>query len=210
MEPVQRIAHQTGALGRFDVAVRQRNVEVLVDRQVVDQVVALEHEADVLLVQLHAVLGLHLVNGMIQEVELAGPSAVQHPDDAEQRGFAAARWTHDGHKLAFLNVHLDAPQDVGPAVARFVELVQVRSSDHVILFYLTDEGRLGPDQRAAANTGGRFGTCAPATTSTVTATAAVPATSTGPGTTCTAVPSAADWNNPAGTGLPPFGMTHIS
>ena len=209
MEAVERVAHQAGAFGRLDIPVGQRNVEVLVDRQVVDQVIALEHEADVLLVQLHAVLGLHLVNGMIQKIELAGPRAVQHADDAEQRRFAGARGTHDSDKLAFLDVHFDAPQDVGAAVARFVEFVQIRGSDHVILFYLTNGEWMGPGYSLAAKTGGRFGTVA-AATSTVTAMAAVWSTSTRSTHKCNAVPSAADWNVPAGTGLPPLGMTHIS
>jgi len=67
-----------------------------------------------------------------------------HPDQVQQRGFTSARRAHDRDKLAFLDIHLDTPQDVGAAVARFVEFVQIRGSDHVLLFYLTDEGRMSP------------------------------------------------------------------
>ena len=44
----------------------------------------------------------------------------------------------------------------------------------------------------------------------VTATAAVAFRSKVPRCMCMAVPSLSDWNRPAGTGLPPLGITHIS
>ena len=56
LEPVEHVADQALALGLLHVAVGERHVEVLVDRQVVEQVVALEDEADVLLLQLGALL----------------------------------------------------------------------------------------------------------------------------------------------------------
>ena len=56
LEAVEDVADHALALLPADVAVRERNLEVLVDRQVVEQVIALEDEADVLLVQLRALL----------------------------------------------------------------------------------------------------------------------------------------------------------
>ena len=50
VEPIEDVADHAVAIGFLDVAVRQRHVEVLVHRQVIEQVIALEHEADVLLV----------------------------------------------------------------------------------------------------------------------------------------------------------------
>src|SRR5581483_787411 len=55
MESIQRVAHNRRALRPLHIAIRKRNVQILVHRQVVDQVIALEHEADILLVQLHAI-----------------------------------------------------------------------------------------------------------------------------------------------------------
>ncbi len=91
VEAVERIADNGRALRALDVAVRERNVEVLIHRQVIDQVVALEYEADVLLVEFDAVLRLHAVYLVAEEFEFARPGAIEHAEDAEQSGFARAR-----------------------------------------------------------------------------------------------------------------------
>src|ERR1700722_6338689 len=140
VEAVERVADQASPLRGLDVAVGEWNVQILVHRQIVNQVVALEHEADILLVQLDAILGLHLVNGVVEEVKLAGPGAIQHAENAEQRGFAGAGGAHNGYKLAVLDLQLDTAQHVRPAIARFVKLVQVRQSNHVC-FYFTEYGQ---------------------------------------------------------------------
>jgi hypothetical protein len=72
------------------VAVGERHVEVLVDREVIDQVVALEHEADVRLLQLRPFLFPEQVDRLAVQVVFAGPGRVVHSDDVEQRGFAGA------------------------------------------------------------------------------------------------------------------------
>src|SRR5664280_1169512 len=90
----ERAALVCDALGALDVPVRQRNVQVLVDRQVVDQVVALEDEADILLVQLHPLAGFHAVDLMAHKLEFPRPGAVQHPQDAEKSGFPRPGRTH--------------------------------------------------------------------------------------------------------------------
>ena len=56
LKAVEDVADHALAILAADVAIGERNLEVLVDRQVVEQVIALEHEADVLLVQLRALL----------------------------------------------------------------------------------------------------------------------------------------------------------
>ena len=112
------------------VAVGERNVQVLIHRQVVDQVIALKDEADVLLVQFHAVLGLHLVHRMVQKIELAGPGAVEHADDAQQRGFAGAGGAHDGYELAFLDLEVDPAQDERLGRAVFEVFLDVAETDH--------------------------------------------------------------------------------
>ena len=46
LKPVDRVANDGVAFLLLDVAIRERNVEILVDREVIDQVVALEDETD--------------------------------------------------------------------------------------------------------------------------------------------------------------------
>ena len=74
VEAVERVADDRLALGPRDVAVGERDLEVLVDRQVVQQVVALEHEADVLLLQLEALLLVQAMDLGFAETEFPGPS----------------------------------------------------------------------------------------------------------------------------------------
>ena len=55
-EAVEDVGDDALALGLLHVAVGERQLDVLVDGQVVEQVVALEHEADVALLQRRAIL----------------------------------------------------------------------------------------------------------------------------------------------------------
>src|SRR3954452_24973095 len=107
--------------------------------------IALEHEADVLLVQLDAVLRLHPVHLEIQELELAGPGAIQHPEDAQQGRLPRAGRPHDRDELAFLDLQVDAAQHVTPAIAAFIELLEVPKCNHL------------PPPRRLANRAGRRG-----------------------------------------------------
>src|SRR5580765_3132637 len=50
-----------------------------------------------------------LMHRMAVEEELARPGAVVHADDVQQRRLARARWPHDRHELAILDVDIDAP-----------------------------------------------------------------------------------------------------
>jgi len=95
----------------------ERDVQILVDRQVVQQVVALKHESDVLLVQLRAILGGQLVHRLIEKVVVASPGAVVHADDVQQRGLSGARRSHNRDELSLLDVEIDPTKDVGPAGA---------------------------------------------------------------------------------------------
>jgi len=128
-EPVEDVAHHALALRFLDVAVGERNVEVLVDREVIEQVIALEHEPDVLLVEPRAILRRELVYRLIEEVVLAGPRAVVHADDVQERGLAGAGRPHDGDELAVLHIEVDAAQHVRAAGAVRVRLLDVAQAD---------------------------------------------------------------------------------
>src|SRR5580704_12923806 len=92
--------------------------------------IALEHEPEVFLVHLVAVLLLHRVDGVIQKMVLAGPTAIVHPDQVQQRGLARAGRTHDRHKLAFLNVHIDAAEHERLSRTVLEEFFYVAKPDH--------------------------------------------------------------------------------
>ena len=125
LKAIEHVGDQRLAILPGDVAVRERHLEVLVDRQVVQQVVALEDEADVALVQLGPLLGRQPMHGLTEKVVLAGPRRVVHAEDVEQRRLAGARRSHDRDELARLNGQRDASQHEDLTAALRIRLVEV-------------------------------------------------------------------------------------
>ena len=91
--------------------------------------VALKHEADVLLVQFGPLLRVQPVDRLFQEVVLAGPDAVVHAENVQQRRLARARRPHDGHEFAVLDVDVHAAEHVGASDAERVRLLEVAECD---------------------------------------------------------------------------------
>src|SRR5689334_21717468 len=58
LKTIQRVSHDGLALTSLDVAVRERNIEILVNGEAIQQMVLLKHKTDVSLVQFNAVFGL--------------------------------------------------------------------------------------------------------------------------------------------------------
>jgi len=70
-EAVQRVTNQAGALLVWNIPIGQRNLQVFVYREVIDQVVALKYEADIVFVKFVALLDDQLVNRLIEKKILA-------------------------------------------------------------------------------------------------------------------------------------------
>src|SRR5262245_31177236 len=70
------------------------------------------------------------MNSLAEEVIFAGPVAVEHPEDAQERRFSCAGRPHDGYKLAFFNVHADSAQDESLAGPRCESLFDVSQFNH--------------------------------------------------------------------------------
>jgi hypothetical protein len=75
--------------------------------------IALKNEPKVFLVKLHAIFFAELVDGMVEQMILAGPGAVVHAEQMQQSGFSRAGRAHNGNKLAVLDLDVDAAQDEG-------------------------------------------------------------------------------------------------
>jgi hypothetical protein len=101
LKTIQSIRDNGLAFASLDIAIREGNIQVLVDSQVVEQMVLLEDEADVSFVQLHAVFRFQLVDCFTKKVVLPEPIAVEHSEDCQKRRFAGARRPHDGEEVAF-------------------------------------------------------------------------------------------------------------
>src|SRR5262249_5480917 len=119
-------------------AIGERDVEVFIHGQVIDEMVALEHETDVLLVELYAILRFHSMHLVTQELELSGPGAIEHSENAQQSGLPCPRGTHDGDELTFFDLRRDAAQHIAAAVAAFIEFLDVPKYDHDLSLFITE------------------------------------------------------------------------
>ncbi len=107
-DPVHhRIDARAPIRGRH-IVIKQRQLDILAHRQLVDQVEALEDEADVALAEVGE-LGLVQFGdfGAVEQIRSVG-RAIQHADHVQQGRFAAARRPHDRHEFAVRHVQIDA------------------------------------------------------------------------------------------------------
>src|SRR5688572_9571973 len=94
------------------MAIRERNIEVLVNGEIVEEMIILENETDLFVPQRRALLRFEGMDRVFLEEIFAGPGVVVHPEDVEQRRFAGAGRPHDGNEVAFVNLQVDVAQDV--------------------------------------------------------------------------------------------------
>ena len=92
--------------------------------------VALEDEADILLLQIEAFALVHLVDGFSGEPVFAVPGAVVQPEHMQQGGLAGAGGTHDGHEFALANLDADVAKRVERSAFQRVDTVDAAKDDH--------------------------------------------------------------------------------
>ena len=158
IEAVEGVADEAGPLLVRDIFVGEGDFEIFVNGEVVDEVVGLEDEADVVFVELVALLGVEFVNGLIEEQIFAGPGAVEHAEDAEEGGLPCPGGTHEGNELAGLDLKGDAAKDIEflrAGLEGFFDVLQLDERLHVDSFLFVAEGDDGIDARGAA--GGKVG-----------------------------------------------------
>ena len=101
------------ALGGGDIQIAKWQFDVLIHIEFIDQVEALEHEADVALAELGALLFLEAAHFGAEEFIGTAGGIVQQAQNVQQRGFAAARRAHDGDELAVLDFEGNAVERGG-------------------------------------------------------------------------------------------------
>src|SRR2546430_122459 len=111
LKSIERIGYDRGPLVPADFSIRQRDLEVFVNRQIVEQMILLKNEADVLVAQRRAFLGFQMMDRGVIEKILAGPTVIVHAEDVKQRRFACARRSHHRNELAFRDFDVDVAQN---------------------------------------------------------------------------------------------------
>jgi hypothetical protein len=113
LKSIKGVANDRLAVLFADVAIRQRQFEILGHCLIVEEVIALENETDVAVSQSGALLWVELVYGFFVKEVFPTPGLVVHSEDVQQSGLAGAGWTHDRDKLTLLNIEVDPPENVG-------------------------------------------------------------------------------------------------
>ena len=112
-DALERFHHALLAVGRRHLLpVGERQFDVLVHREIADQVETLEDESDLLVADARALCEVQVLDRLaVQQVAPVG-GRVQQADDREQRGLAAARRARHGHVLAFVDGQVHAGKRV--------------------------------------------------------------------------------------------------
>ena len=103
VHPLHDVRDLLLALGRADVQVAQRKLDILIDIEFVDEVEALEHETDDPFTKLGALLLFEVRYFSAEKFIGTAGGIVQQAQDVQQRGLAAAGRAHDGDELAVLD-----------------------------------------------------------------------------------------------------------
>jgi hypothetical protein len=128
VEAVESVADKAGAFFLGDIFVGERDFEVFVDGEIVDEMVGLEDETDVVFVEFVALLVVDFVNGLIEEIVFAGPGTIEHAEDAEEGGLPCPGRTHEGDKFAGQDVESDATEYVefvGTGIVGFFNVLEL-------------------------------------------------------------------------------------
>jgi hypothetical protein len=137
MKPVQHVADFPFALGGPHLLVEKRRLQVLVDGQVVDEMIALENKPDVVLVEFRESLLAHGVNRLVAEVIFAAGRRIEHAENIEQSRLACARRPHDGQEFTLPDIEADVAQNKGFDSPRGIVFCYVSELNHSRFLFAT-------------------------------------------------------------------------
>ena len=112
-------------LRRLYAAVDERQLHVLLRRELGDKVEVLENKADLLVADTGELLFAVILDGDTVEPVRPGVCHIQTADDVHQRGFAAAGRADDAHKLFRENVQRHMVERVDALLTDLVDLGNV-------------------------------------------------------------------------------------
>ena len=110
---LEDVAYHLLALGGLDLHVDEGQLHVLEHVQLIDEVEALEYEADVAFAVLGALFLFQRAYFLAEELVLARGGVVEEAEDVEEGGLAAAGGAHDGYEFALLDVEGDVVEGYG-------------------------------------------------------------------------------------------------
>ena len=137
LHALERGNHPLLPFGGPHAAVGEWQLDVLVDREIADQIEALEDEADLAVPHVRPLSHRQVLDASSVEQVLAAGRRIEQADDRQQRGLAAARRSGDGHILAARNLHADLGERVRFHLVRIEHLGDsLHVDDGVTHFFL--------------------------------------------------------------------------
>ena len=131
LKTVERVRYSRLALVLADLSIGERNLEIFINRQIVEQMILLENETDLFVAQRGSFFGFQMMNGRFIQKIFAAPSVVVHAENVEQRRFASAGWAHDRNEFAFGYVDVDVAQHVEKfSVSEGVTAFEIFKANH--------------------------------------------------------------------------------
>src|SRR5690606_2472753 len=131
LEPddLERVERAPAALLRGILAVEQRQLDIVDDSQIRDQMKRLEDEAELAIANRRKAPVRKAAHVLAAEQDRAFGRPIDEAEEVQQRALAAARRPHHGDELTGLDRDADVLQRNGFHAVRAVDLVDVRESD---------------------------------------------------------------------------------
>ncbi len=150
------------ALGGRHLVVAQWQLDVLEHRELVDEIEALEYEAEVRLAQLRALAPRATRHFLSEQLVAAVAGRIDEPQDMHERRLAAARRPHQRHELPRVHFDAHAIERGGFHFLRAIDPGEtVRCDDHC-LCPLAAGPQAAPMSVSARKIPGRVCRCSPA------------------------------------------------
>src|ERR1051325_4820698 len=114
------------ALGRAHAAIRQRQLDVLVDGQVADEIEALKDKADFAVPDARALGQRKILDRVLVENVLAVSRRIEQPENREQGRLAAARRSGNGDVFTLFDVEVNTGECVGFNLVCIKDFLDIR------------------------------------------------------------------------------------
>src|SRR5262245_11389950 len=131
--PFERFRHARAALRRPHAPVGERQLDVLVDRQVANEVEALKNEADLAVADARALRRLQIRDRLIVQRIVAFGRCVEQTEDGQQGRLAAAGGPRYGNVLAGADLDVDVIERVRLDFVRVKDLLDALEPDQRVV-----------------------------------------------------------------------------
>ena len=145
LKTIECIGDSRGSFALVYFPIRERNLEVLVNSQVIEEMILLENKSDLFVAQRRTFFCLEMMDRGVAKKIFAAPAVIVHSKNVKERGFSSARRAHDRNEFAFLDVDVDVAQDIKEF--RFGERIRTFDStqlDHNLGIVTKSDHRIGP------------------------------------------------------------------